>query len=66
LILLKSTGFPAGIDAGEAGRRGLVDAYFARAQGEIDVFALNLRGWRAGAPALEGAVPVRSNCLGLS
>jgi aspartokinase-like uncharacterized kinase len=59
LVLLKSTDFPEGIDAREAGRRGLVDAYFARAQDEIEVFALNLRGWRPGTPALAGTVPLR-------
>jgi hypothetical protein len=59
LVLLKSTDFPEGIDAEETGRRGLVDAYFARAQGGMEVFALNLRGWRSGAPALAGAVPLR-------
>jgi len=58
LVLLKSTDFPEGIDAEEAGRRGLVDTYFARAQGGGEVFALNLRGWRPGSDPLAGATGV--------
>jgi aspartokinase-like uncharacterized kinase len=58
LVLLKSTDFPKGIDAAEAGRRGLVDAHFARAQSGTEVYALNLRGWREGTPALAHAVAI--------
>jgi aspartokinase-like uncharacterized kinase len=49
LVLLKSVAIPAGMDWAEAGRRGLVDAYFpealARRATAFAVNAVNLREW---------------------
>jgi aspartokinase-like uncharacterized kinase len=48
LLLLKSVDMPTGIDWNEAGRRGLVDRYFARAVSPtVAVEAINLRNWSA-------------------
>jgi aspartokinase-like uncharacterized kinase len=46
LILLKSVSLPAGMDWTEAGKRGLVDAYFAEAAGRSQsVRFINFRHW---------------------
>jgi aspartokinase-like uncharacterized kinase len=63
LVLLKSADFPVGIEAVEAGRGGLVDAYFARAQGNLEVYALNFRAWEPGFAALARAKRVRPGSL---
>jgi aspartokinase-like uncharacterized kinase len=48
LVLLKSASLPEGIDWTEAGRRGLVDPYFAEATDhEVTVEIVNFREWRA-------------------
>jgi aspartokinase-like uncharacterized kinase len=50
LVLLKSVTFPEGLPWAEAGRRGLVDGWFARALEEalpgLSVQAVNLRQWQ--------------------
>jgi aspartokinase-like uncharacterized kinase len=43
LVLLKSVTIPRGMAWDEAARRGWVDAYFARAVGELEVETVNLR-----------------------
>jgi len=57
LILLKSTALPAGLDWGEAGRRGLVDACFGEVvhRGRLSVEALDFRQWAGAA----GSVTVK-------
>jgi hypothetical protein len=62
LVLLKSVNFPPLIAAPEAGRRGLVDAYFASTQAETELYALNLRSWQPGSTAFAGAVLLRQPC----
>ena len=48
LILLKSVSLPAGIDWLEAGKRGLVDLYFAQAVADqLPVRFINFRQWSA-------------------
>jgi len=63
LVLLKSVDFPEGIDTHEAARQGLVDTYFARAQGAVEVYALNLRTWQSGSAALARAVRLHPACF---
>jgi len=49
LTLLKSVTVPDGVSWAEAGRRGLVDGYFAQAVGVLPAFevrAVNLRAWQ--------------------
>jgi aspartokinase-like uncharacterized kinase len=62
LVLLKSADFPEGIDVHKASRRGLVDAYFTRAHGNVEVYALNIRAWEPGSAALAGATRLMLSC----
>jgi hypothetical protein len=64
LVLLKSVDFPPMISAPEAGRRGLVDTYFAKTQAEMEVYALNLRSWQPRSAAFAGAVLLCQPCPG--
>jgi aspartokinase-like uncharacterized kinase len=64
LILLKSTALPAGMDWAEAGRRGLVDAYFAEMVGNtLSVQCIDFRSLQRSASGEAHASPLADPLL---